>query len=111
MSKIKGVNKNVKLNLITEAILFKDDKRYDFDDPLWHHKYFEASNFRTSRAVQVLNILQILETREIFGLTYRDLMDMDAQVFDYACEKIKSLSEARIEKQRIQEMKDEQRGH
>jgi len=111
LAPIKGVNRNIKLNLVSDVVMRSNDKKFNPKDPNWPFKCEESSD--DSFPKRVLSLLQISETREIFGLTYRDLIDMDEDTFGYISDKIVNLANERIKREKEEESKakNEQRPH
>lgn len=100
LSKLHGVNRNMKLNLVSEMFFHKEDPAYNFSDANWHQKYQEPSYLGDSMERRAIDLLQITETKEVFGLTYGDLLDMSRDTFEYVSRVIIDMANKRIAKQK-----------
>lgn len=103
ISKIPAMNRNVKLNLVTEAFFLGDKPNHSFSDPT----YGQIDQSSQPTLERVLDILKIPESREIFGLTFRDLIDMDTLSLDKIEKKVLDLYKKRSEMQEKEEAKHE----
>lgn len=97
---LKGINKNIKLNLVTDLGFLKGYFREkDPDNRFFPNIYIEDMQ-RVPLSRRVLDLLVVEETRSVFGLTYKDLMDMDPGTLDYVEKRVEELAKIRIKKQK-----------
>ena len=100
---IPASKRNIKLNLIKEAFFDKENPHHDFQDP----SYGQVDTQSQPTLDQVLTILKIPESREIFGFTFRDLIDMDQITLEKIEREILDLNKQRAELQSKEEKKYE----
>ena len=100
---IPANKRNIKLNLIREAFFDKDNPHHNFQDP----SYGQVDTPSQPTLEQVLNILKIPESREIYGLTFRDLIDMDQLSLEKIEKSVLDLYKQRIDLQNKEEAKHE----
>jgi len=96
LAPIKGVNRNVKLNLVSEAFMRANEEGFDLNNPYWHMQV-EKSSQDNNLHKRIFDIMMVKETREVFGLTYHDFLDMDRETFDYIAERIFKMAKDRME--------------
>ena len=92
--------RNIKLNLVTDAFFHPGDKRYDIQDST---HYGEVRRNLSPTIDRILNILKLPDTRETFGLTYRDLLEMDDLTLSHVHETVAEMYKQRVETQKQQE--------
>lgn len=100
---IPANKRNIKLNLIKEAFFDKENPHHDFQDP----SYGQVDTQSQPTLDQVLTILKIPESREIFGFTFRDLIDMDQMSLERIEKEVLDLNKQRTELQSKEEAKYE----
>ena len=93
-------NRNIKIALVTETFFHKGDKRYDITD---HDHFGRVSRELNPTIERILNILKIPDTKEVFGLTYRDLLEMDETTLTYVQDAVYELYKERLKIQQEQE--------
>ena len=81
----------------------KDTPGFSIDDPYWHMKVEKSSSLEDVHKT-IFNVLTLKETREIFGLTYRDFIEMDKETFDYITGEIYRLYKLRKKAEEEAEM-------
>lgn len=82
ISKNKGFNKSLHLQLFSDSRFHKKDRRYRFNNPNWHISYKEPDGTLDQYENRVIDLLQRSVTHELFGLSYWDLMNMDLPTFN-----------------------------
>lgn len=82
ISRAKGFNKSMELQLFTESRFHKTDRRYSFYSPTWYISFKESLGYLYQYEDRVLDLLQRSITHELFGLSYWDLMEMDLPTFN-----------------------------
>lgn len=100
LSQLHGVNRNMKLNLVSEMFFHKEDPTYNFKDSNWHQRYQEPSYLDDSMERRAIDLLKVSETKEVFGLTYGDLMEMSKDTFEYVSKLIVDMANEHINKQK-----------
>lgn len=70
----------------------------DLNNRFFLNIYIEDMH-RVPLSRRVLDLLVVEETRSVFGLTYKDLMDMDPGTLDYVEKRVEELAEIRTKKQ------------
>lgn len=95
---MEGVRRSIKLNLVTDAFFNKGKPGYDQDSPNAPSIYIKSTLGQFER--RVIDLLCYDETTSVFHLTYRDLMEMSPDVFDYVQRKVLELAEANMTKQK-----------
>lgn len=103
VSIIPANKRNIKLNLIKEAFFDRDNPNHDFQSP----SYGQVDAQSQPTIDQILNILKIPESRDIYGLTFGDLIDMDQLTLDKIEKSVIDLYKQRIDIQNKEEAKHE----
>lgn len=103
ISIIPAKNRNVKLNLIRETFFDKDKPNYDIQNDA----YGQVDTISQPTLDKILNILKIPESRDIYGLTFRDLIDMDTLSLNKIEKSVLDLYKQRIDLQNKEEAKHE----
>ena len=80
ISQVPAENRNVKLNLVTETFFDGDKPSHNVND--FSH-YGRPDPLQYPTIDRIMNILKIPESREIFGLTFRDLIELDGSTLEY----------------------------
>ena len=91
--------RNIKVNLVTEAFFHQGNPYYNINNP----KYGKTTRQLLPTVERILNILKLPDTREVFGLTYRDLIEMDDVTLTYIYDTVYSLYQDRLKLQEEQE--------
>lgn len=99
ISAVPAKYRNIKMNLVQEAFFHPGDPYYDIRDP----KYGKATRQLLPTVERVLNILKLPDTREVFGLTFRDLIEMDDLTLTYIYDTVYDLYKERLDLQKEQE--------
>ena len=92
--------RNIKINLVTDAFFHPGDKSYDIQDA---EHYGKVSRNLSPTIARILNMLKLPDTRETFGLTYRDLIEMDDVTLSHIHEEVAEMYKQRVETQKQQE--------
>lgn len=100
VSAVPANKRNIKINLVTEAFFHPKDPLYNLNDS---EHYGQASRSLSPTIKKILDIMKLPDTRETFGLTYRDLLEMDDVTLTYVHETVFKMYEQRVEAQRKQE--------
>ena len=87
-------------SLVTEAFFHRGDKRYDINDP---DHFGRVSRQLDPTIERIFSILKIPDTKEVFGLTYRDLLEMDETTLTYVQDTVYGLYKERLKIQQEQE--------
>ena len=96
---LSGVNRNIKLTLVSEAFMRANEEGFTTSDPYWHMKVEKSSSLEDIQKV-IFSLLTVRETRELYGLTYRDFVEMDRETFEYITGEIYRLAKERVERER-----------
>ena len=102
ISVIPARNRNVKLNLVTEAFFHKDKPSHNLQDS---ENYGKVDPQAQPTLERILDILKIPESREIYGLTFRDLIEMDTLSLNKIEDSVMNLYKQRSEMQSKEEAK------
>ena len=100
VAQVPAKNRNIKINLVTEAMFHKGNPVYNIND---YEHYGKTENRVSPTIMRILNILRMPDSREIFGLTFRDLIDMDDATLTYIYDSVSELNDKRIKIQQEQE--------
>lgn len=100
IAQVPAHNRNIKINLVTEAFFRKGNPLYNLNDS---EHYGQADRKLLPTVARVLDILRMPDSREVFGLTYRDLMEMDDPTLTYIYDVVSELYDKRVEAQKQQE--------
>lgn len=100
IAQVPAHNRNIKLNLVTEAFFHKSDPAYNIND---YEHYNKTDRRPTDTVSRIIDILRMPDSREIFGLTYRDLIEMDEITLEYVYDIVDQLNQQRIQAQKEQE--------
>ena len=101
ISKIPAKNRNIKLNLVTDVFFEGDKPNHNLNDP----SYGQVDAESQPTLDQILNILKIPESREIYGLTFSDLANMDYLALDKIEKSVLELYKQRLDMQNKEEAK------
>lgn len=100
IAQVPARNRNVKACLVTEAIFHKGNPVYNIND----FEHYGQTEHRISPTIErIMNILRMPDSREVFGLTYRDLIEMDDATLTYIYDAVYELYEKRLQAQQEQE--------
>lgn len=100
IAQVPAQNRNIKINLVTEAIFHKQNPLYNIND----YEHYGKTDRRLSPTIaRIIDILRMPDSREVFGLTYRDLLEMDDVTLTYIYEVVDNLYQERIKAQKEQE--------
>ena len=86
--------------MVTEAIFHKSNPVYNIND----YEHYGQTDHRVDPTIEkIMNILRMPDSREIFGLTYRDLIEMDDATLSYIYDTVFELYDKRLKIQQEQE--------
>lgn len=74
----------------------KDNPDYNFNDPCWHLKYRPRPAKITMYEDEAIALSKRDVTRELFGLSYSDLMEMEIPMFHKINKQINDIIEERV---------------
>ena len=100
ISSVPAHNVNVKLNMVTEAFFNGMLPNYNINDA---EHYGRIAMKKKPTLERVLNILKMPESREIFGLTFKDLINLDDDSLTYITNQVRDIYE---QKQAIQKREE-----
>ena len=100
ISQVPAYHRNIKTNMVTEAIFHKSNPVYNIND----YEHYGQTDHRVDPTIEkIMNILRMPDSREIFGLTYRDLIEMDDATLSYIYDTVFELYDKRLKIQQEQE--------
>ena len=100
IAQIPAHNRNVKLCMVTESFFHKGNPYYNIKDT---EHYGQVNRSIPPTTERILNILRMPDSREVFGLTYRDLVEMDDQTLTYIYDVVYEMYKQRLQAQQEQE--------
>ena len=100
IAQVPAHNRNIKISLVTEAFFHKGNPVYDIND--FEH-YGRVEHTVSPTVERILNILRMPDSREVFGLTFRDLYEMDDATLTYIYDIVYDMYKQRIQAQQEQE--------
>lgn len=105
MSRCKGPFKSMFLQLFTGTNMEGDNPEYNLDSSDWHVRYREPVREFNAIRTAAIDLCKNDITHELFGLTYKDLMDMDYPTFSHFKKVIQDM--ARQKHEAVKSMKSE----
>jgi len=102
ISDIPAKNRNVKLNMVTEAFFHNGNPNHNIQDATYYGRV-DKPQFPTLH--RVLDILKIPEAREIYGLTFSDLINLDISELNRINDDVLELYKQRLDMQKKEEKK------
>lgn len=100
IAQVPARNRNIKVNLVTEAIFHKGNPVYNLNDS---ENYGKAERYISPTIERIMNILRMPDSREVFGLTFSDLYEMDDATLTYIYNTVYDMYKQRIQTQQEQE--------
>ena len=93
-------NRNIKIALVTDTFFHRGDPSYDINN---YDRFGRTTRSLSPTIERIFNILKIPDTKEVFGLTYRDLLEMDETTLTYVHDAVYELYKERLKIQQEQE--------
>jgi hypothetical protein len=100
---LSGVNRSIKINLVTDSFFKRLKPDYHPADPNCPCIYIRSDLGQFEQTV--VDLLCYEETTSVFHLTYQDFMSMSPAAFEYAERRILELVKLNIEKKKKMEQK------
>lgn len=98
---LKGVNRSIKINLVSDSYFMRLKPGYNPDDPNAPCIYIQSNLGQFEQTV--IDLLCYEETSSVFHLTYQDFMSMSPEAFEYAERRILDLAKERMEQKKKME--------
>jgi hypothetical protein len=77
MDRSRGPFKSLYLRVFTGTNMFRDDSDYDLESSNWHVVYRPQCPELEAIEASVIDLCKRDITHEVFGFTYKDLMELD----------------------------------
>lgn len=95
---LSGVNRSIKINLVTDSYFMRMKPDYNPADPNCPCIYIQSNLGQFEQTV--VDLLCYEETTSVFHLTYQDFMSMSPAAFEYAERRILDLVKKNLERKK-----------